>query len=168
MRPSLHWSRHRFRPRRAVAAVELAITMPLVALLLVSLLEVGRLVQINMILCNAAREGARSASTGVNTYAGVQTTVINYLTNAGVTNQTGLTVKIYDVTQSNTGPTFDPSTADYLDQLQITVTLPFNNVQLAPLHILPTDPNTSIIGQAVWFSNQNHAYPGNITPPQGN
>ena len=85
------------------------------------------------IVCNAAREGARKASTGVNTYADVQTTVANYLTNAGITNQTGLTVTVYDVTQGNSGPQFDPSTATWLDQLQVTVTLPYSNVQLAPL-----------------------------------
>lgn len=65
----------------------------------------------------------------------------NYLTNAGITNQTGLTVTVYDVTQSNSGPQFDPSTANWLDQLQVTVTLPYSNVQLAPF---PTSVETTI------------------------
>ena len=47
--------------RRGTAAVEMAVMAPLVFGLLVGLLEVGRIVQINQILCNAAREGARTA-----------------------------------------------------------------------------------------------------------
>ena len=92
----------------------------------------------NQIVCNAAREGARNASTGINTFANVQTVVTNYLTNAGITNQTGLTMTVYDVTQGNSGPQFNPSTADWLDQLQITVSLPFSNVQLTSLNFLPS------------------------------
>ncbi len=120
--------------------------------------------QVNAIVCNAAREGARKASTGANTYADVKTTVVNYLTNAGITNQSGLTVTVYDVTQGNSGPQFNPSQAISLDQLQITVTLPYSNIQLTQF---PNAPSTLVSAQAVWFSNQNQAYPTNITPPPG-
>ena len=149
----------------------MAVIAPLVVGLLVGLLEMGQIVKVNQIVSNAAREGARSASTpitatGVNTYANVQTTVANYLTNAGITNQSGLTVTVSDVTQDNSGPQFNPSTANWLDQLQITVTLPYSNVQLASL-LIP--PNTVISAQAVWFSNQDQPYPTStsITPPSG-
>jgi Flp pilus assembly protein TadG len=147
-----------------VAAVELAVVSPLILALLVGLLTYGRVVQVTQIICNAAREGARKASTGVNSYSDVQTTVSNYLTNAGVTNQTGLTVNVYDVTQGNSGPQFNPSNAAWLDQLQVTVTLPFTNVQLAPL---PGVPNITLSAQAVWYSNQDQAYPTTILPPPG-
>jgi Flp pilus assembly protein TadG len=167
VRPCDYLAKRKCQPRCAIAAVELAVVMPLVAVLLVGLLEVGRIVQINAILTNAAREGARKASTGINSYSDVQTTVANYLTNAGITNQSGLTVTVYDVTQNNSGPQFDPSTANWLDQLQVTVTLPLANVQLAPLQFLSTDPNTLIIAKAVWFSNQDQSYPTTITPPPG-
>ena len=133
--------------------------------LIVGLLTVGRIVQMTEIVANAAREGARKASTGINTYADVQTTVTNYLTNAGVTNQTGLSITVYNVTQGNSGPTFDPSTAICLDQLQVTVTLPYSNIQLAPL---PMPAGTVVRGQAVWYSNQDVAYPTTIVPPAGN
>ena len=164
MKVHLQSAHRRLQPRCAVAAVELAVIIAFVAILLVGLLEVGRMVQVEQILCNAAREGARKASTGFNSYSDVQATVANYLTNAGITNQTGLTVTVYDVTQSNSGPNFDPSTASYLDQLQVNVTLPYSNVQLAPL---PIAPNTAISAKAVWYSNQAQAYPTTITPPSG-
>jgi Flp pilus assembly protein TadG len=159
--------KHRNQPRRATAAVELAVVMPLIIILLTGLLEVGRMVQISEILNNAAREGARKASTGINTYADVKTAVANYLTNAGITNQTNLTVTVYNVTQSNSGPSFDGTSANWMDQLKITVTLPLNNVQLTQLHILVTDPSTILTATSVWFSNQDQSYPTNITPPSG-
>jgi Flp pilus assembly protein TadG len=157
-------SHQRFQPRAGVAAVEFALVAPLVICLLLGLLGVGQMVQVKQIVSNAAREGARKASTGVNTYADVQATVANYLTNAGITNQTGLTVTVSDATQGNPGPQFNPSTANWLDQLQVTVTLPYSNVQLAPL---PVAPNTVINAQAVWLSSQDQAYPAatSITPP---
>jgi Flp pilus assembly protein TadG len=159
-----HSSQRRVQPRSGTAAVELAVVAPLVIALLVGLLEVGRMVQMNEIVSNAAREGARKASTGVNTYADVQTTVTNYLTRAGITNQTGLTVTVNNVTQGNAGPSFDPSTSFWLDQLQVSVTLPYSNVQLAPL---PGTANAVISAQAVWFSNQDQAYPTTVVPPAG-
>ena len=158
--------RHGFQRRHAIAAVELALTAPLLALLVVGVLEVARMVQINQIVSNAAREGARNASMGTTTYADVQTIVTDYLTNAGITNQTNLTVSIYDVTQGNSGPSFNPSSANYLDQLQVVVTLPYSNVQLMPMNILPSSGQL-ILGQATWFSNQDQSYPGTITPPSG-
>jgi Flp pilus assembly protein TadG len=157
-------SQRRSRPRRGIAAVELALVAPLILILLVGLLEAGRVVQVTAIVSNAAREGARKASTGANSFTDVQTTVTNYLTNAGITNQTGLTVTVYNVTQGNSGPHFNPSQAVSLDQLLITVTLPYSNIQLTQF---PNAPSTLITGRAVWFSNQNQAYPTNITPPSG-
>jgi len=142
----------------------LALIAPFIVGLLVGLLEVGRMVQVNQIVSNAAREGARKASTGVNTYADVQTTVANYLTNAGITNQSGLTVAVADLTQGSSGPQFNPSMANVLDQLQVTVTLPCSNVQLG---LFTGAANQVISAQAVWFSNQNQAYPTSITPPSG-
>jgi Flp pilus assembly protein TadG len=147
--------------RSGTAAVELAVVSPMVIALLVGLLTVGRIVQMTEIVSNAAREGARRASTGLNTYADVQTTVTNYLTNAGITNQTGLSITVYDGTS---GPTFDPSTAVCLDQLTVTVTLPYANIQLVPL---PMPKGTVVSGQAVWYSNQDKAYPTSIVPPAG-
>ena len=165
MQISLGLPKREFQPRCGTAAVELAVVAPLVVGLLVGLLEVGQVVKVNQILSNAAREGARAASTGINTYADVQTTVGNYLTNSGITNQRGLTVSVADVTQGNPGPQFNPNTANWLDQLQVTVTLPYSNVQLMQSLITP---RTVISAQAVWFSNQDQPYPTSITPPPGN
>ena len=78
----------RKRSRRGVAAVEAAMILPVVMLLMMGVWEVGRFVDMSMTLQDAARRGARIAAGGVSggtpvTVAMVQTTVQNYLQAAG-------------------------------------------------------------------------------------
>src|SRR5436309_938093 len=54
----------RSRSRAGAAAVEFAVILPLLMLLLLGTWEVARLVQVHAILSNAAREGARVAAQG--------------------------------------------------------------------------------------------------------
>ncbi len=51
--------------RRGVAAVELALLLPLILLLLMGLWEIGRAIDVQQLMSNAAREGGRQASTGM-------------------------------------------------------------------------------------------------------
>src|SRR4029450_2917444 len=76
------------RTRRGVAAVEAAITLPLLLTLLLGLWEVGRMLQIRAPMNHAAREGARMAAGGLYngqpvTVAMVQSQVKDYLTAGG-------------------------------------------------------------------------------------
>src|ERR1700730_9194464 len=77
-------------PRGASASVELALLSPVLLALLFGVWEVGRLVQMQQIVDNAAREGARQAARGDLTSAQVQSAVLNYLRDAGI-NTTGVT-----------------------------------------------------------------------------
>src|SRR5205823_2576120 len=70
--------------RSAAASVELAVVLPVLVTLLVGIWEVGRMVQVKQALSNAAREGARAASTGARTEAEVDAAVKNYLIAAGL------------------------------------------------------------------------------------
>src|SRR5262249_55419428 len=70
-------------------------------------------------------EGGRQAASGQLTTAQVQQTVLNYLADAGI-NTTGTTVTLTNLTG---GSRSDPTTATQLDRLEVTVTLPFKNVQ---------------------------------------
>lgn len=152
--------------RRGIAAVELAIFMPFLLFLLLGLWEVGRMVQVSQIVNNAAREGARKASTSINTYSDVSTVVTNYLKCAGITNLTNLQINVANITQSSTGTQYDPSQASYLDQIQVTVLLPFDNVGWTVLDTF-TNSSTKIAGQANWYSNQDQNYPTTVVPPPG-
>jgi Flp pilus assembly protein TadG len=120
------------RPRRqGVAAVELAFVLPLILLpVMFGVWEVGRLIQVQQIVNNSVREGARAASTGQYTNSQVQQVVLKYLTNAGVST-TSVTATVSNQTRGGdvSSPTLGQGgTAQQLDSLQVTVSVPFSNV----------------------------------------
>jgi Flp pilus assembly protein TadG len=76
--------------RRGVVAVEAAVIMPLLLIMMFGVWEVGRIIQVKQMMVNSAREGARLAAGGytVNsqpvTNAMVQQAVKDYLRGAGL------------------------------------------------------------------------------------
>lgn len=106
--------------RRGAAVVEFAIVAPLFFLLVLGMIEYGRLVMVQQILTNAAREGARKAVLeGIGT-SDVQTAVQNYLQGANIDEAT-VTV----VTNSPVAP-------DYAASMTVTVQIPFAAVSWLP------------------------------------
>lgn len=129
------------RQRPGVAIVETAVLLlPLFIFTLFGVWEVGRVLQTTQIVANAAREGARQASTGQRSsstnhpelpYNGdyeVQKAVENYLRNAGLTlidpntNATVFTVKVQNVSKNltadyptGTSPSSDPVSSSVQD-----------------------------------------------------
>jgi Flp pilus assembly protein TadG len=155
--------RGRRRRRRGAAAVELALTLPLIMTMLTGLWEVGRIVEVQQILFNAAREAARQAATGQLTAAQVQQVALSYakfgLNDTSGTMTQNLTVTVVDLTNPGT----DPSQATSLDQIQVTVTVPFSAVQWINLPLV-TGPSSTVTAQATWVSLIDAAYP--TTTPQ--
>jgi len=74
--------------RHGAAAVEFAFVASLLILLVFGMIEFGRMLMVQEILVNAAREGARKAVLPGATDAQTQTTVDDYLKNSGITTQT--------------------------------------------------------------------------------
>src|SRR5262245_59872922 len=72
------------RRRSGSAVVEFTVVLPILVALLLGIWEIGRMVQVKQIIYNAAREGARAASTGYQTFADVDLTVRHYLAAAGL------------------------------------------------------------------------------------
>lgn len=135
------------RPRRAAhAAVELAVCLPLLLIMLVGVWEVGRLVEVQQLLCNAVREGGRQASTGNKDLASVQQYVVNYLNTNGISK-----VSKTDVTFTNLTDTTrkDPTDAEQLDQLRVSVTVPADNVRWVLLKSVTGVQN--LTASADWF-----------------
>lgn len=63
-------ARHRLfslRPDRGAAAIELAIILPLLLLLIAGIVDLGRLMYTEVVLSNAAREGSRMIALGYST-----------------------------------------------------------------------------------------------------
>jgi Flp pilus assembly protein TadG len=170
----------------------MALLAPILLLLLVGLWEVGRIVMIQNLLDNAAREGARLAASGAyfssdnhqspadpnttitlgppstNTSFELQQKVVLYLQASGVST-TGVTVTVanagtsgnskswsYTWTQtgsgSGSGNGYDPTAAaDQLDQLTITVTLPYQNVSWSPVSWF-IGSSTTLSATTTWSS----------------
>jgi Flp pilus assembly protein TadG len=143
-----------------VAAVEAALILPVVLILMLGTWEVGRMVEVTQILNNAVREGGRSASTGQNTNSQVQQTVLNYLQNAGLPSASA-TVTVSDLTSPNT----DCTAATELDQLQVTVSIPFNAVRWSAAKLVTTS-STTLNATTIYYSNNGQSYPTSITVPQ--
>jgi Flp pilus assembly protein TadG len=149
----------RHSDRRGVAAVEMAFMMPLLLALIVGVWEVGRFVQIQQTLQNAAREGARlAAQATIITSSGAYTdislsgtspditdTVSQYLQGAGITNVTGLTVTFTYLNGTTTNT--QPYQGTQNQQFQVTVSLPYANVKWSPLSLV--NPST-VGGTCVW------------------
>jgi Flp pilus assembly protein TadG len=71
---------------RGTALLETALTLPLILLVSVSIFEFGRAYQMEQVITNAAREGARVAVLPGSTSSEVQTRVVAYLNSGQVPN----------------------------------------------------------------------------------
>lgn len=138
--------RSRLRERRGTAAVEFALVLLVLVPMLLGIWEVGRYVNVQQVLCNAAREGARQASTGQRTTAQVQQTVLTYLQRGGLSNLTALAsdasdlqtgkkvfvdVRLYDTTGTPmTGMDVSAALQNY--RVTVTASILYRDVKYSP------------------------------------
>jgi len=106
--------------RRGAAVVELAVVAPVFFLLVFGMIEFGRMVMVQQIITNGAREGARIAVLNGATTSQVKTAVSNYLSGASVSGAT---------TTVSPDP---PSSATYGSLVTVTVSIPFTSVSWTP------------------------------------
>ena len=119
---------HTSNQRRGAVAVEAAFALTLLVVLLLGLWEVGRLVQVNQIVNNAAREGARLAAGGYTngtpvTAAMVQQAAKDYMTSAGLP-ATAVSGSQVSLICQATPMWTDPSAALPLDEFQVKIVIP--------------------------------------------
>lgn len=153
----------RFRqPRRGVAAVEMALLIPILLGLLLGCWEVGRVLHIQQMLSNAAREAGRQASAGQLSQAQAEQVARNYLDTAL---GSGFTASVTATVTNKSGGS-DPTGATQMDKFEIEVSIPFNDVSWTVLSILPTPPD-KLKGRTYWFSVKDMAYPSTINPLPG-
>lgn len=108
------------KERLGVAAVEFAVVAPLFFLLLLGMIEIGRMVMVQQVITNASREGARIAVLDGTTTTDVMNAVEAYLTSGGVRNAT------VTITPD------PPSQAGYDEPVTVTVRVPFSQVSWLP------------------------------------
>jgi Flp pilus assembly protein TadG len=160
--------------RRATASVELALLAPVLLAALFGIWEIGRLVQMQQVVDNAAREGGRQAARGDLTAAQVQTAVTNYLQDAGI-NTTGITFTYTDASVTPSvqrtapidvnNPAIDVSQAQPSDQIHMAVNVPYKNVRWLAINLFLSD-TTMMTATADWYCMKNVPLIINTTIPQ--
>ncbi len=108
------------RARSGAAVVEFAIVAPLFFLLVLGIIEFGRMVMVQQVLTNASREGARVAVLDNVTLEDVLARTNMLLVSAGVQ---GATIAV------SPNP---PSSAGYGEPVTVTVRVPFSRVSWLP------------------------------------
>jgi len=100
--------------------VEFAVVAPLFFLLILGMVEFGRMMMVQQVLTNASREGARIAVLDNTTTADVTNAVDSYLSSGTIS---GATITIIPD---------PPSTAGYGQPVTVTVSVPFDQVSWLP------------------------------------
>src|SRR4051812_21325765 len=168
----------RSRGRRdGVAAVEFAVVLPVLVILMLGTWEVGRLIEVAQIMSNAAREGARVAAQGrtinltgeytdiyvTTSSPNVTDTVKNSLNTAGI-NTTGLVVRFtfVDASGNPVGSPTDPHQATKSQRFRVTATLPYSNFRWTTAALFAV---TSLTTSCDWFSMMDDPFTVNTNIP---
>lgn len=137
----------RERRRHGTAAVELAVMLPFLLVVILGIWEVGRMVHVQQIIANAAREGGRQASSGQASASTVTKFVVDYCNINGLTNVNSSMVTMTNITNSSRS---DPMTADQLDQFRITITVPYSAIRWST--VAQITPNSNVSASVDWYS----------------
>jgi Flp pilus assembly protein TadG len=134
--------------RRGAALVEFAFLIPVLLTLLLGIWELGRMVETQQVVSNAAREGGRMAASGILTNDQVIAGVRNYLQTSGLTTTAANNATI---TVTNLTSNLDCTVANQEDQLHVAVTVNYNDVRWTTLNLIAGN-NTTISAAADWDS----------------
>jgi Flp pilus assembly protein TadG len=111
----------RRRTRRGAAVVEFALVAPILLLLVVGTVEVGRAIMVKDTITVASREGARVAgNSAITSIPAVQSAVDNYLAGAGISGAT-----------TTVSPSSLSGVADG-QPVTVTVSVPYSQVSWVP------------------------------------
>ncbi len=120
MRPARVRRNHSLRRRLGTAVVEFAVVGPLMILLTMGMIEIGRVVMVKQLIVNASREGARLASIPYTTTSDVTNQVAAELTTQSVM---GATVTTTPASLSGAGPG---------DAVTVKISIPASQVSWIP------------------------------------
>lgn len=114
------FNRSRRDARSGAALVEFALVAPLLLLVMIGMIEVGRGIMVTEILGHAARIGARTGAISTGTSSSVTTTVNDLMSGASLSGHT-LEVRVNGVVSNL-------STAKTGDEITVAVSIPYSNV----------------------------------------
>jgi len=133
--------------RRGTAAVELAVCLPFLLVIVLGIWEVGRMVQVQQLIANAAREGGRQAAAGQTSSTTVRQYVVNYLNMNGLT---GVDISMVTLTNVTSSSRNEPTAANQLDQYRVTVSVPYSTIRYSTVAQITS--TTTVTASADWFS----------------
>jgi Flp pilus assembly protein TadG len=127
--------KNRRRRRRGAVALEAALVLPFLVLIIFGIIESGQVMTSEEVIASAAREGARLASLGGSTIGSsssngsteVNYRVRSYLDNAAVPSANA-TITVTDLDQSIT----DLPQASIGDRIKVSVSVPFTKIAWSP------------------------------------
>ncbi len=122
--------------RRGAAAVEFAFVAPVFFLLVFGMIEFGRMVMVQQVITNASREGARLGVLDGTTQTEIEDIVDNYLASARIRGAPVPTIKVNGVVENI-------SNAAYGDRIEVTVSVPFDEVSWLPSPMFIKNTNLS-------------------------
>jgi hypothetical protein len=168
------------RRRRATAVVEAVVVIALFLLpVIFGVWEVGRLLNVQQVISNSARDGARYAATGLASASNihrpedppesledyqVQRAILYYLANAGLRTETSLGLYAEVINETNgercgydgatvigPNPSKDPcQSAQRLDKLRIVIHYPYSATAWSPLSVF-VSPSFKMRGDVRWL-----------------
>ncbi|MBI2803615.1 MAG: pilus assembly protein [Planctomycetes bacterium] len=136
--------------RRGTAAVELAVCLPFLLVVVFGIWEVGRMVQVQELVANAAREGGRQAAAGQTSSTAIRQYVVSYLNRNGLT---GVDISMVTLTNLTTPSATEPSASNQLDQFRVTVTVPYSTVRWSTVAQITS--TSTLTASSDWFSMRN-------------
>ena len=146
--------------RSGTAAVELAVSLPFLLLIVFGIWEVGRMVQAQQLVANAVREGGRKAAAGQSDATDVRQSVVNYLNLNGLTGVTLNEVTLTNITDASRS---DPRTANQFDQFRVSATVPYSTIRWSTFSQIT--PTTVVTASADWYSMRDIPIDVSLTIP---
>jgi Flp pilus assembly protein TadG len=137
----------KFERRSGSAAVELAVCLPFLLVVITGVWEVGRMVQVQQLVANAAREGGRQASGGQKDPTTLRQYVVNYMNMNGLT---AVDLSMVTLTNITNAARTDPTAATQLDQYRLTVTVPYSAIRWSTIAQITS--TSSLTASADWYS----------------
>jgi Flp pilus assembly protein TadG len=132
----IRFDRRRTRPagetvarRRGVAAVEMAVVLPVFVTVIMGVIEIGRGIMVGQLMTNAARESARMAIIDGSTNTTVSNAAKTFLQTAANVAPGDVTVTI---TTSTTGGGNNVANAKPQDLVTVNLSLPYSKVSWLP------------------------------------
>ena len=126
--------------RYGASAVEMAIALPLLLLIVFGIIEFGRAIMVHQVLVNSAREATRRAVIPGATDAQVLTSISNYMSSAGITGYT-VALAVDGTTKTLDSSSSNITNAPSKSTISIQISVPHNKVSFGIIRLIASNRN---------------------------